>query len=184
MSRRTAHSAGFTLVEVLVAATLVGIVLWGVLTTNLQLVRSGVRITQYAEMESQVRRGMEQFGHDLKIATGISWNSSADITLTLPTNSGGSTQATYAWSATEESFYVVAGADSRVTAGRTYLVRGIPAASLTFARYDRDGNVATTDLATKRVQVSMLVTRSAGRTAAATENSVSATFTMRNKIVE
>src|SRR5688572_11779810 len=55
---RSKHqAAGFTLTEVLVAALLGGLILTGVLTTNLQLLRSGVRITQYAEMSSQIRRG-------------------------------------------------------------------------------------------------------------------------------
>ena len=73
-----------------------------------------------------------------------------------------------------------------VTAGRIYLVRGIPllsdgSAGLTFARYDRDGNVATTDLATKRVQVSLNVVRSQSSVASTTDTAVSAIFVLRNK---
>jgi prepilin-type N-terminal cleavage/methylation domain-containing protein len=188
MSRQVRSSSGFTLVEVMVATALVGIILWGVLTTNFQLVRSGVRITQYSEMEAQVRRGLETFGHDVKNAKDITWNGSADITLTVPTSAGTTTQATYAWNSATESFFVVPGADSRLTTGRIYLVSGLPALtggtpSLAFSRFDRDGNPATTDLSTKRIEVSMTVKRKTSD-ATATQNSVSASFTMRNKAVE
>lgn len=177
---------GFTLVEVMVAAALAGFVLWGVLLTNLQLMRSGVRIAQYAEMETQVRRGLEQLGRDLRVATAIRWNSPSDLTLTLPTGSGGTLQVTYACTAAEGIFFLVPGASSALTAGRTNLVRGIPAAAdgrpgVTFARFDRDGNAATADAATKRVQVSVEVRREARTMAATTANSVTATFTLRNK---
>ena len=187
MSSPAADTArGFTLVEVMVAALLGGLVLVGVLTTNLQVIRSGVRLTQYAEMEAQVRRGLDQLGRDLRIASGITWNGTSDITLTVPTSSGSTRRVTYAWTSSSQSLFQVAGTDSTVTAGRIYLVRGIaPLANgdpgLTFNRFDRDGNAAATDLATKRIQVSLTVGRQAGVMAAATENNVSATFTLRNK---
>jgi hypothetical protein len=172
----------------MVAALLSGLVLTGVLTATLQLMRSGVRITQYAEMSTQVRRGLEQLGHDLKIASAIKWNSASDITLTLPTTGGSTTQVTYAWTSATQSLFSVPGTDSTVTTGRVFLVRGIPAladgsAGATFARFDRDGNAATTDLATKRVQVILNVVRQTGQTATATDTAVSASFILRNKPV-
>jgi prepilin-type N-terminal cleavage/methylation domain-containing protein len=177
---------GFTFVELMVAATLSGLVLTGVLTTTLQLMRSGVRITQYAEMSTQVRRGLEQLGHDLKIASAIKWNSASDVTLTLPTTGGTTTQMTYAWTSATQALFRVPGANSTVTTGRVFLVRGIPAradgsAGVTFARYDRDGSAATTDLATKRVQVILNAARQTGQTATATDTAVSALFVLRNK---
>lgn len=177
---------GFTLVELMVAATLGAIVLAGVLATNLQLVRSGARATQYAEMSSQVRRGLEQLEGDLKIAITIIWNGPSDITLTLPAQDGTTSQVTYAWTSATQSFFRVPGASSAVTVGRIYLVRGIPlladgSPGLTFARYDRDGAVATTDLATKGIQVSMNVVRSEATVARTTDTAVSAIFILRNK---
>lgn len=187
-SRRPVAAAarGFTLVELMVAATLSGLVLTGILTATLQLMRSGVRITQYAEMSTQIRRGLEQLGHDLRIASDIKWNSASDITLTLPVAGGGTTQVTYAWTSATQSLFLVPGTDSSVTTGRDLLVQGIPAfadgsAGVTFARYDRDGNAATTDLATKRVQVFLNVVRQTGETATATDTAVSASFILRNK---
>lgn len=177
---------GFTLVELMVAALLGGLVLTGVLATNLQLMRSGVRVTQYAEMSAQVGRGIEQLEGDLKSANAITWNGASDITLSIPTAAGATRQVTYAWTPATQAFFMVPGNSSAVTAGRVFLVRGIPAradgsAGVLFARYDRDGNAATSDLATKGVQVSLNVVRTASTVATSTDTAVSAIFILRNK---
>jgi Tfp pilus assembly protein PilW len=179
---------GFSLVEVMIAAVLSGLVLAAVLTTNLQLMRSGLRLTHYAEMSTQVRRGLEQLGGDLRSASAIKWNNASDITLTIPTSGGATRQVTYAWTAATGALFLVPGTDSGVTAGRVYLVAGVPAfadgtAGVTFARFDRDGAVATTDNATKRVQVSLNVVRRTRGAADATDTAVSAAFILRNKPV-
>jgi prepilin-type N-terminal cleavage/methylation domain-containing protein len=179
---------GFTLVELMVVVGLSGLVLTGVLTTNLQLMRSGVRITQYAEMSTQIRRGVEWLGADLRSASAIKWNSASDITLTVPTLGGSTRQVTYAWTSATQSLFQVPGTDSTVTAGRVYLANGIPSfadgtAGVTFARFDRDGNAASTDAATKRIQVVMNVVRTARTAATSTDTAVSAAFILRNKPV-
>jgi len=139
-------------------------------------------------MSSQVRRGIEQLAGDLRSASAITWNSASDITLTIPTSDGATRQVTYAWTAATQAFFMVPGASSAATGGRVYLVQGIPVRSdgsdgVMFARYDRDGNVATTDLATKGVQVSLNVVRSAQTAAGTTDTAVSAIFILRNKPV-
>lgn len=184
--RGGAAQRGFTLVELMVAVLLSGIVMTGILTTNLQLVRSGVRVTQYAEMSSQLRRGLEQLEGDVKSAISITWNGASDITLTLPSQSGATSQVTYAWTSATSSFFSVPGASSAVTIGRVYLVNGIPpladgSAGCIFARYDKDGNAATTDAATKKVQVSLNAVRTALTVATSTDTTVSAIYVLRNK---
>lgn len=179
-------SSAFTLVELLAAVTISGFVLAGVLTTYLQLGRSGARLTQYAEMNTQIRRGLEQFGSDVRCASGITWNGTSDVTLTIPTLAGGTRQVTYAWTSATQAFFLVPGASSAATAGRIYLQRGIPALAdgspgVVFARYDNLGNAATTDAATKRLQVSLYLTRSARTAAGTSDTAVSASFMLRNK---
>lgn len=176
----------FTLVELLVAVVLGGLVLTGVLTTNVQLMKSGLRVTQYAEMSSQTRRAIEQIESDLKSASGITWNTSSDITLTIPTSAGGTRQVTYAWTSATQAFFMVPGTSSAVTAGRVYLASGIPtrpdgSAGVLFARYDLAGVAATTDLATKRIQVSLNLVRTRTTAAKSTDTTVSASFILRNK---
>ncbi|MBI3885626.1 MAG: prepilin-type N-terminal cleavage/methylation domain-containing protein [Opitutae bacterium] len=186
--RRAGCQCGFTLVEAMVAALLGGLVLFGVLSTNLQLMKSGVRMTQYAEMNSQVGRGLDQLGHDLKSASDVALNSASDLTITITDAAGTTTQVTYAWTSASQSFFRVAGTDSTVTTGRTVLVTGIPALAngspgVSFARFDRDGVAATTNAATKRIQVLMNITRTAVTTVATNDSAVSATFVLRNKPV-
>ena len=180
-NRAKSNARGLTLAEVLIATAVGGLVLWGVIATNLHLSRSGVRITYYAEMDAQVRRALEQLGRDVRVATAVTWNGSSDITLTLPTLAGETTQVTYAWTAAGGGFFAVPGASSAAATARVHLVRGVNA--LTFARFDRAGNPAATDLATKRIQVSLTLGR-APSTAAAAQDVVSASFTMRNKATQ
>lgn len=180
-----ARRQAFTLTEVMVAATLSLIVLAGVLSANLQVIRGGLRIGQYVEMETQVRRALDTLGRDLKSASAIKWNSASDITLTIPAGNGSTSQVTYAWTSASQSFFRVAGASSATVVGRLELIRGIPAqaggaAGLTFARYDRDGVAATTDTATKSIQITLRARRSAN-TAVDTTEAVAATFTLRSK---
>ncbi len=186
--RKRPGRRGFTLVE-LMAATLIGaLILIGILTTNLQLMRNGVRLTHYAEMNSQVRRSLEQFASDARSASAIKWNGASDVTLTLPTLSGGTRQVTYAWTAATQAFFMVPGADSSVTSSRVYLLRGIPAFSdgspgAAFARYDRTGTTTSTDAATKSIQVVLNVQRTASTVANSGDTTVSAVFILRNKPV-
>jgi Tfp pilus assembly protein PilW len=177
--------AAFTLIEVIVAATVSLIVIAGVLSANLQVIRGGVRIGQYVEMETQIRRALDFLGRDLRAASAIKWNNASDITLTIPAANGTTAQVTYAWTAASESFFRVAGASSATVVGRLELIRGIPAgaggaAGVTFARYDRDGVAATTDAATKSIQITLTARRSA-TTAVDTTEAVSATFALRSK---
>lgn len=177
--------AAFTLIEVIVAATVSLIVIAGVLSANLQVIRGGVRIGQYVEMETQIRRALDFLGRDLRAASAITWNNASDITLTIPAANGTTAQVTYAWTAASESFFRVAGASSATVVGRLELIRGIPAgagggAGVTFARYDRDGVAATTDAATKSIQITLTARRSA-TTSVDTTEAVSATFALRSK---
>ena len=170
----------FTLVELLVTLGISGFVLAGVLTANLQLMRSSIRVTQYAEMDTQVRRAFEQMAVDLKAASAFTYNGAADITVTVAKSDGTTSQFTYAWSSTTGIFFRVPGASSSTQTGRVQLMQGISA--LSFSRLDTSGSAATTDNATKQVKISLTVSRSA-RGAAKATSTVATTFALRNKPV-
>jgi hypothetical protein len=176
---------GFSLVEVLVALGIGSFVLTGVLATNREIVRSGLRVANYAEMEEQCRRGLDQLGGDLRSATAFTYNSASDITLTIPATGGSGTQVTWAWDSTSLSLYRVPGASSSSSTGRIVFVRGIPAGSggtagLSFSRYDRDGNAASSDPVTKRIVVAFSVQRTGTTLVTTSQNAITATFVMRN----
>lgn len=184
---RPAAGRGFSLVEVLVALWISSIVLAGVLTTTVELTRSGIRVSNCAEMDSQVRRALAQLESDLKAANSLTWNSASDITVTIPRVNGTSVQYTYAWCNLTLCLFRVPGASSAIYTGRQELVQGVPAIAggtpgVTFARLDRNGQAATSDAATKCIQISMTVSRAVGVAAANTAR-VSATYTLRNKRV-
>jgi prepilin-type N-terminal cleavage/methylation domain-containing protein len=188
-SRRSQSAPAFTLVEVMVTVAIAGIILGGVIATNLQLMRSGVRITYYTEIDSQVRMAIDRLGHDAKLASAITWNGDSDVTFTLPLASGDTMQVTYAWNDTVRAFFVVPGPNSNVTQGRIPLIYRLSAlaggtAPVTFARYDRDGNVATTDAVTKRIELNLTVSRGSAENTGRTREVTSASFTMRNKPIE
>jgi prepilin-type N-terminal cleavage/methylation domain-containing protein len=76
----------FTLVEVMIGATIGSFVLAGVLSTFLLLGRSGANIVAYTVMDTQTRRAIEEFAQDVRMASAIVWNDSASVTLTVPDN--------------------------------------------------------------------------------------------------
>ena len=78
-----------------------------------------------------------------------------------------------------------AGANSSATTGRIDLIRGIPTKAdgspgLSFSRLTRSGTTASTNVATKSVQVVMTLSRTVGRAAKST-SSVTANYLLRNK---
>jgi Tfp pilus assembly protein PilW len=183
-ARRSA--AAFTLVEMLIGSTLGSIVLAGVLSSFLMVGRSSMTVANYSMAESELRRGIEEFSRDVRMARVIIWNSANSITLTVPDNyTATSNEVTYAYDSstsgpTARSFYRVPG-DSGSTATRTVFVHEV--SSFSFARFNRLNNAATTDAETKRIRITMNVRRSAPTLVATNTSLVSATYTLRNKVI-
>jgi hypothetical protein len=181
----------FTLVEVMVAATLATLVLAGVMSAFLFIGRTSFSTGNYSEMEAQTRRALDRFAGDVRMATGIRWNSSQSLTLTLPTATNANTQVTYAYDplsvgATARTFYRVIG-DATSTLPREALVRGV-ATDFTFQRFklEQNGviaNAAANDLETKLVQVSLRPVRPGVTTVASSQRTLSARYLLRNKRV-
>ena len=57
----------------MIAASLGSMILAGVLSTFLMLVRSGVRVGNYSVMETETRRAFEQLGIDSRMANNFSF---------------------------------------------------------------------------------------------------------------
>src|SRR5688572_29062552 len=74
-------TAGFTVLEILIAMTISTITLMAVLSSVLMLSKSGANAANYVTMESEARRGLEQFSEDVRMAYNVKWTSSTDITL-------------------------------------------------------------------------------------------------------
>ena len=188
---RPGRRRAFTLAEVMVAATLATLVLAGVMSAFLFIGRTSFSTGNYSEMEAQTRRALDRFAGDVRMATGIRWNSSQSLTLTLPTATNANTQVTYAYDplsvgATARTFYRVFG-DATSTLPREALVRGV-ATDFTFQRFklEQNGviaNAAANDLETKLVQVSLRPVRQGVTTVASSQRTLSARYLLRNKRV-
>ncbi len=182
--RRRFGRTGFTLVEVMIAATLGSIVLAGVLSTFLMISRSGMSAASYITMDTQSRRALDEFSRDVRQASDVIWNSSASVTLTVPDNyTTTSNLVTYSWdnsssSSTYRCFYRVPG-NSSATSPKTVFVRNVT--KFIYARFDRLNAPTTSDASTKRIQIAMTVTSTAVTVVTTTAQLVSASFILRNK---
>lgn len=186
---RRRPARGFTLVEIMVGAAISGVILLGILQTFLMIGRSGYNAANYCTMEAESRRAMETFSEEIRMAGAITWNSSTSITLTVPSASSSYT-VTYAYDnsssgGTAKCFYRVIG-PAGTTSGRRILVRNVT--SFAFQRYKLvtaagGSNVASNDLETKQIQLTLQTTMQGATTAAATNAVLSARYILRNKHV-
>lgn len=173
---------GFTLVEVMVSATLGTMILAAVLSMFLFLGRTSANIVNYAEMEAQTRSGLERFAQDTRQSSDITWNSANSITLEI-----GATTITYTHNSTTEEF-------SRTTGGNTeILLDGIT--SFIYSGYKITGaSVDLSDLSTvakrqsasdvtKQVQIYIEAARQSTTATRVTNTVLSARYILRNKRV-
>ena len=185
--------AGFTLVEILIAASIGSFVLAGVLASFLMLVRSGIRVSNYSMMETQTRRAFEQLGIDARMSNNIISNITSgtlnSFVLTIPSNDlltqRGVIYGYDTSDSTNKKFYMVPtvpGTNNPATTGRIDLVTNV--SSLTFLRYDTSGTLipasTPSDAGVKHIQVSLSVTRSQAGVANTTQVIRSSAFTLRN----
>lgn len=189
-SNRPAHAQrgrhrGFTLPEVIIGASLGTIVLAGVLSAFLMLGRSGINVANYSMSESEIRRAMEEFAQDVRMANNVNWNSETSITLTVPGNyTSTSNQVTYAWDSattgtTAQCFYRKPG-NASSTSPSTIFVRNV--SNFYFRRFNRLNGSASTNAETKRIQITMNVRRTGQTVVAANTSVVSVSYLLRNKV--
>ena len=169
---------GFTLVEVLISASLASFILTGVMTCFLFLGRSGANIQNYSDMESQSRRGLEQFAEDVRQASAISWTSGTDVTLTVDS-------ASIRWVYDSGTLY------RRTSSATRAMITGIT--SFTYKAYTISGTeisdfstasaLTTAGQTTKQLQISLEAARTSTTAARATNLVLSARYILRNKRV-
>jgi hypothetical protein len=181
---RTRPAAAFTLVEVLIAASLSAFVLAGVLSAFLFLARTSFRSSGYSEMEAEVRRGLDTFARDTRNATEVRWNHAQSVTLTVSGQPVTYAYDTDAASGTYRSFYREEGNAGQP---RTVLVHGVTP-DFAFRRYKLEqpgvaDNSAGNDSETKLLQVTLRAARTHVATTGASHSAISARYLLRNKRV-
>lgn len=168
---------GFTLVEVMIGATLSSFILAGILTAFLFIGRSGQNLRNYNDMEAQARKALEQFAEDTRQASSVSWASATSLTLTV-------NSVNITWS-------FASGALTRTAASAQTMINGIT--TFSFEAYTINGTAITnfsTSSArtaangqTKQIQISLEAARASTTVTTATNIVLSARFVLRNKRV-
>ena len=74
------RARGFSLPEVVIGLGIGSIVMLGVISTFLMMGRSGANIANYTRMDAQMRRALEEFAQDIRMASNFTWNSSTSVT--------------------------------------------------------------------------------------------------------
>lgn len=170
---RRARAAGLTLVEVIVATTLFGLLIAAVLSSFVFILRSERSLANYTEMNAEARGMLELLGRDAKSAVAVTNFTATRLTLVVPTNtSGGTAEVTYELDA-------AAGRLVRATGGQATTLVG-DVGDLVF-RYLNSNNAVTTSLAElKQVQLSLRILRQVSR-ASTSQHVISAQYTLRAK---
>jgi len=183
---RTRRSA-FTLTEVLIASTLSVVVLAGVLGAFLFFGRTGLAISHYQEMETQLRRGLGIFSEDVRMASNIRWTDPRNITLDIPAANGTYQPITYSFTLTTND--ALTGTLYRIHPdGRRELLVSDVANDFAFRRYKLEqpgstDNTARNDLETKQLQLSLRTLHITAGGPASTQAAISARYILRNKRV-
>jgi Tfp pilus assembly protein PilW len=181
------RAGAFTLVELMIGASLSSFILAGVLSTFLFLGRSGANVQNYNDMEAQARNALEYFAEDTRQASGVTWGANSNtVSLTVGLNT-----ITYQYNPTVRRFarQEVVTATGVIRSTRV-LVTGIT--TFAFSAYNISGNslplataanLTAANGSTKQLQISLEASRTKTTVVAATNTVLSARFILRNKKV-
>jgi prepilin-type N-terminal cleavage/methylation domain-containing protein len=200
------HSAakGFTLVELLVGATLSAMVMAAVLSSYVYLAKHFVRLTNQQSQETESRRTLGYFTRDVQVASGIDTSqtlSASRCSLTVPTTTG-TNAITYYYNNGASTSVTINGTSVTMAAnslarcvynGTTVtsqtLLRNITSAGLNFYYYDASGRIYTvySDYLPGIKQMMLQFSTQAGVSASGTQTLVyqvsSSRLIVRNKAV-
>lgn len=186
-ANRRPRRRGFTLVEVLIGATLASFILAGVISTFVFLGRSGLNVQHYNDMESQARRALEIFAEDVRQASSITWVDANTVRLVVNTSS-----ITYAYVSSSKTFTRTPGrttaVDTLITGITTFEFRGYTITGNAITDFSTAAALTVANRSTKQLQISLEAARyldfaSQRRNIAASNTVLSARFILRNKIV-
>lgn len=189
LAARARSTAGFSLTEVIIVATLSAFIMAGVMTSFLALGRNGYNTVNYCIMESDARRALERFAQDARMASDIAWSgsdpdSTNSITLTVLTGTSSTVSVTYAYDSsttgtTAKCFYRREG-----TGTPLILARNVEA--FAFRRYKLQNATeypAKNNTETKQIQLTLRCVRTGVTVVDATNALLSARVVLRNKKV-
>ena len=175
------NTAGFTLVEVMVAAFISVFVLTGVITAALFIGRSAVNIRNYTDMETQGRKLLEYFAEDTRQASSVAWAIGGN-SVTLVVNT---INVTYTYSPTALTLTRTLAGAPNVSVSNVnsfqFLAYTINGTQIT--NFTTPAACTTAANNTKQIQISLAASRSRQTLTNTTSTVLSARFILRNKKV-
>ncbi|HUG12054.1 MAG TPA: prepilin-type N-terminal cleavage/methylation domain-containing protein [Opitutaceae bacterium] len=165
---------GFTLVEIMVVVVLSGLILGGVMSTYIAVLKSSMRLWHYEKMERDANRGLETFARDVRMAKAVAWGSDTTITLTVPRVSGGGDRSVnYAWHNGTKTF--------RRTEDGVVSVLVNDVQAFAFNRFNKIQNPALSPAETHQIQLTMTtIPPTNGVYAESSKRVLSARYVLRN----
>ncbi len=181
--RGGARASGFTLTEVIIAASLSTFVLAGILSTFLLVGRAGFNASAYSEMNAKLRHAVERFHQDVRMAQDVRWQDERRLTLLLPGGEGSAV-----------TYFFEPGADPagpgrflrRVGEAKAEVLVDSVAPDFSFRRFrlpDLSGEerAAVNDLETMQLEVRLRAVRTSATNPSASQLATSARCVLRNK---
>jgi type II secretory pathway component PulJ len=162
-----------TLIEVLVAMGLLGMLMAAVISSFVFVLRGEQSLVNYNSMNADARTLLELLGRDARSATDVSDFSETRLTLVVPQNTSGATEeVTYEYDGSSGTLLRITSSSTRT------LARDVAAFSF---HYFNGLRVATTSLAElKQVQLTLRIVREVSQ-ATTSQYVISAQYTLRAK---
>ncbi len=163
-----------TLVEVMIAITLCGVVLAVSTGSMLFLAKATKGLGNYQGMNMASRFALEDFGSDARMTKDVNYANASSMSLEVYDSSGGLTTVIYRYDSSEGTFSRVIGSTTEV------ILEDVESLSLVY--YNLHGNATTTELEIKEVQLQAEMRRNV-LSIKNTNEIISARFMMRNRSV-
>ncbi len=167
------RSRGFTLTEILIATSIGSVIMSGITSSYMFIVKSSMGVSQYVEMNTQSRSGMDRFGREMRMAVDITNATDSQISVEIQ-DDGGTRTVEYIYDAENKQLVRVEGTWTLV------LIDNVEAFTLRY--YNILGNQTVNPLEVKRVQLEALMSNTVFDIEN-TSNLVSAKFMLRNRRV-
>jgi len=166
--------SGFTLMELMLAIGIGGIILAGAATSLNLWARSSVSIGNYAEMSGSCRRALDIFASDVRMADDVTVSSSGVFTFTAYDASNNKVTVNYTFDNVADQ--VVRTYDGAITV----LLNNVDRFNLSY--FDLTRNSTTNALSVKEVQIEAILLKKT-LTLSNTDEIISARFMLRNRRV-
>jgi type II secretory pathway pseudopilin PulG len=165
--------AGFTLAEVIVATALSTMIMAGLTSSYMFLVKSAFGMGNYVDMNMQARTALEIFARDVRATRSVTTMTATTYAGTVMKVGGTTASVTWTYSATNKTL-------TRTAGGARVMMNDV--ARFQFKYYNTVGNITASTSEAKKVQIDAEMIRYS----VAIENTnqvVSARYTMRNRNV-